>query len=103
MRAGITTVAGCLLIVMGAALFIWGYFPTHVRSAPGNRENTIHSSMFRRAVFILVDGMRSDLVYSDSSPMDYTKGLIRSHIAVPFVARADPPTVTLPRLKVENI
>jgi hypothetical protein len=52
-----------------------------------------------RLVFILIDALRQDFVYADWSPMEFTKGLIEKGQAMPFIAKAMAPTVTLPRLK----
>ncbi|KAK1149958.1 major facilitator super transporter protein [Aspergillus melleus] len=48
---------------------------------------------------MVVDALRSDFVYSNSSGFSFTQGLIRSGAALPFTAYASSPTVTMPRLK----
>src|SRR5690625_1656894 len=55
---------------------------------------------FDRLVIMVVDAMRSDLLYNPSSPMNFTKSLIMNGQTYPFIAYAHAPTVTLPRIKV---
>jgi ethanolaminephosphotransferase len=52
-----------------------------------------------RLVFIVIDALRSDFVFSPDSPMSFTKGLMKAGLAQGFIAKATTPTVTLPRLK----
>ena len=46
--------------------------------------------------------MRADFVYGNDTPMSYTKSIIANGDALAYVSIADPPTVTLPRIKVQN-
>nr|POE90348.1 gpi ethanolamine phosphate transferase 2 [Quercus suber] len=55
--------------------------------------------IFNRVVFIVVDALRSDFVYGNSSGFAFTQSLIRDGAAIPFTAHAAPPTVTMPRIK----
>lgn len=48
---------------------------------------------------MVVDALRSDFVYGNSSNFAFTQGLIRSGAAVPFTGHASPPTITMPRVK----
>ncbi|GAA5986715.1 hypothetical protein JCM5350_000509 [Sporobolomyces pararoseus] len=54
---------------------------------------------FSRLVFMLVDALRSDFVFGSESEMYFAKSLIANRQALPYTAIAQPPTVTLPRLK----
>ncbi|KAK3374976.1 alkaline-phosphatase-like protein [Podospora didyma] len=54
---------------------------------------------FDRLIFMVVDALRSDFVYSEKSGFQYTHSLIRNGVAIPFTAHATSPTVTMPRLK----
>ncbi|KAH8895152.1 alkaline phosphatase-like protein [Thozetella sp. PMI_491] len=54
---------------------------------------------FDKLVFMLVDALRSDFVYSANSGFSFTQSLIRDGAALPFTAHATSPTVTMPRLK----
>ncbi|CBF70850.1 mannose-ethanolamine phosphotransferase LAS21 [Aspergillus nidulans FGSC A4] len=61
--------------------------------------------VFDKVIFMVVDALRSDFVYSNNSgflftqsPTDF-RSLIRSGAAIPFTAYAGSPTVTMPRLK----
>ena len=60
--------------------------------------------VYGRMVFILIDALRADFVLPDSTSnlpkMKYVSELIENHQAYSFLAKAHPPTVTLPRIKV---
>ncbi|KAL4737236.1 alkaline-phosphatase-like protein [Aspergillus similis] len=55
--------------------------------------------VFDKVIFMVVDALRSDFVYSNNSGFLFTQSLIRSGAAIPFTAYAGSPTVTMPRLK----
>ena len=68
--------------------------------------------VFDQMVFILIDALRHDFVLTPQttgdkgltlSQMKYLKGLIEMGVALGFTSKAHPPTVTLPRIKVENV
>ncbi|XP_066297887.1 GPI ethanolamine phosphate transferase 2-like [Branchiostoma lanceolatum] len=50
---------------------------------------------------MLVDAMRADFMYGDSGKnfMPYTRAMVDSNSSVSFIAKAHPPTVTMPRIK----
>lgn len=66
---------------------------------------------FSRMVFMLVDAMRADFIFGNASmvklffcvfmktQMTFTRSLIQEGKTFHYVAQADPPTVTLPRIK----
>ncbi|KAF2755933.1 alkaline phosphatase-like protein [Pseudovirgaria hyperparasitica] len=54
---------------------------------------------FDKVVFMVVDALRSDFVYSENSGFKFTQSLIRSGNAIPFTAHASSPTITMPRVK----
>ena len=54
---------------------------------------------FDKVIFMVVDALRSDFVYSSDSQFLFTQSLIRSGAAVPFDGHASPPTITMPRIK----
>ncbi|KAK5162534.1 hypothetical protein LTR04_003499, partial [Oleoguttula sp. CCFEE 6159] len=54
---------------------------------------------FNKVVFMVVDALRSDFVYSNISGFQFTQSLIRSGAALPFTAHATAPTITMPRVK----
>ncbi len=62
--------------------------------------------MFDRLVFILIDALRADFVLPlegaqhDLPRMSFTEKLIKDGKTLSFRAKANPPTVTLPRIKV---
>ncbi|KAH3745485.1 GPI ethanolamine phosphate transferase 2 [Pelomyxa schiedti] len=54
---------------------------------------------FDRMVFMVVDALRSDFLFNPKSKMSFTHSLISSGNGYSYVAHAQPPTVTMPRLK----
>ncbi|KAH9825208.1 alkaline-phosphatase-like protein [Melampsora americana] len=90
--------------VLGALLFAKGFFPLN-EPAEGygiplqNKEDTISSRGFDRLVFVLIDALRTDFMFSDESNMKFSQNLVREGKAIPYTANAQSPTVTLPRLK----
>lgn len=58
--------------------------------------------LFKRVVIMLVDALREDFVLGPSGRMfmPYTRHLVERGSSLSFVAKARPPTVTMPRIKV---
>ncbi|KAJ5139103.1 Alkaline phosphatase-like alpha/beta/alpha [Penicillium bovifimosum] len=92
-----------LLVILGILTFSSGFFP-YKPLIPGlatfddTRENAVPAA-FDKVIFMVVDALRSDFVYSNDSGFIFTQSLIRSGAALPFTAYASSPTVTMPRLK----
>ncbi|KAF4506391.1 hypothetical protein G6O67_006481 [Ophiocordyceps sinensis] len=90
-----------LLIPLSIAVFATGFFP-HKPFLPGLAKYEslgLVPAPFNRLVFVVVDALRSDFVYSNDSGFKYTQSLIRDGAAIPFTANARSPTVTMPRIK----
>ncbi|OAX81140.1 hypothetical protein ACJ72_04523 [Emergomyces africanus] len=93
-----------LLFPLAILLFASGFFP-YKPFIPGlatfsEEGNDIRlSAPFDRVIFMVVDALRSDFVYSKRSGFTFTQGLIQSGSALPFTAHAGAPTVTMPRVK----
>ncbi|KAE8348171.1 alkaline-phosphatase-like protein [Aspergillus coremiiformis] len=93
-----------VLVPISILVFSSGFFP-YKPLLPGlatyqsSNHSHIPPAIFDKVIFMVVDALRSDFVYSDSSGFLYTQGLIRSGTALPFTAYASSPTVTMPRLK----
>jgi ethanolaminephosphotransferase len=86
-------------LCFGIYIFATGFFPVK-DTLPGYATNLPNvEAKFDRLIFVLIDALRSDLAFSESSEMHYVKSLIRSGDALAFQAFAHPPTVTLPRIK----
>ncbi|KAJ5932714.1 Alkaline phosphatase-like alpha/beta/alpha [Penicillium verrucosum] len=98
------TVIANLLIPVGILTFSSGFFP-YKPLIPGlanfdeTGENVTAPAVFDKVIFMVVDALRSDFVYSNDSGFLFTQSLIRSGAALPFTAYASAPTVTMPRLK----
>ncbi|EXJ90947.1 hypothetical protein A1O1_04054 [Capronia coronata CBS 617.96] len=93
-----------VVLVLALLIFAKGFFP-HKAFLPGlatwpqEVEALPRSAPFDRVVFMVVDALRSDFVYSNASHFAFTQSLIRSGAAVPFTGYASPPTITMPRVK----
>ncbi|AEO69526.1 uncharacterized protein THITE_2120034 [Thermothielavioides terrestris NRRL 8126] len=94
-----------LLIPAAIFIFATGFFP-YKPLLPGLA--TYHDvadygapppAPFDRLVFMVIDALRSDFVYTADSGFEFTQSLIRDGAALPFTAHATSPTVTMPRLK----
>ncbi|OAQ95849.1 hypothetical protein LLEC1_00272 [Akanthomyces lecanii] len=108
-----------LLIPISILIFATGFFP-YKPFLPGLAKFEVLESgpppqaPFDKLVFVVIDALRSDFVYSHGSGFEYTqrwvnhltkrhlaygRSLIRDGAAIPFTAYARSPTVTMPRLK----
>ncbi|XP_047703096.1 GPI ethanolamine phosphate transferase 2 isoform X3 [Prionailurus viverrinus] len=123
MRLGSGTFAACCVAieVIGVALFLRGFFPAPVRSSsrtehqaepPAPEPSTGASSnwtklpppLFSKVVIMLIDALRDDFVFGSKGVkfMPYTTYLVEKGASHSFVAEAKPPTVTMPRIKVDD-
>lgn len=105
--SGLSTVlliAANLLIPLSILVFATGFFP-YKPFLPGLAEyEPLHfgpppDAPFDKLIFMVVDALRSDFVFSEGSGFEYTQRLIRDGSAMPFTANARSPTVTMPRIK----
>ncbi|KAJ2078104.1 major facilitator super transporter protein [Coemansia sp. RSA 988] len=62
-------------------------------------ETQAAAARYGRLVVMVVDALRNDFVFGNESAMAYTRSLLQTGQAVGFTARAQAPTVTLPRIK----
>ncbi|CAL8301634.1 unnamed protein product [Arctogadus glacialis] len=104
--------------VLGIALFLRGFFPVPVKSSvsaknklsdlpaeplTGGPHNSsrLPDPLFKRVVIMLVDALREDFVFGPNGRgnMPYTSHLVERGSTHSFVAKARPPTVTMPRIK----
>ena len=62
---------------------------------------------YSRLVFVLIDALRADFVLPGSvhnlPKMEFLRNKILRNESYSFIAKAHPPTVTLPRIKVMSI
>ncbi|KAK3313402.1 alkaline-phosphatase-like protein [Apodospora peruviana] len=99
-------IAANVLIPIAILIFATGFFP-YKPLLPGLAEygtplagyGDPPKAPFDRLVFMVIDALRSDFVYTANSGFGYTQSLIRNGAAIPFTAHATSPTVTMPRLK----
>lgn len=96
--------AANILIPVSILVFATGFFP-YKPFLPGLAEfepleyGPPPPAPFDRLIFMVVDALRSDFVYSEDSGFQYVQSLIRDGSAIPFTANARSPTVTMPRIK----
>ncbi|KAF1933386.1 alkaline phosphatase-like protein [Didymella exigua CBS 183.55] len=103
-----------LLIPIAILVFATGFFPykpfmqglaeyedvSWLSQQEGSRgELQPPEAPFDKLVFMVVDALRSDFVYSEQSGMSFVQSLIRDGTALPFTAHATSPTITMPRVK----
>lgn len=91
-----------LFINIGSYLtFLKGFFPSK-KILPGFNDLLAISNeppQFNRIVFMVIDALRADFLFSENSEFKFVHQLINESKAVPFTGHSNPPTVTLPRLK----
>ncbi|XP_074530744.1 GPI ethanolamine phosphate transferase 2, catalytic subunit [Halichoeres trimaculatus] len=104
--------------VIGIALFLRGFFPVPVKSSlssknklsdlpaeplTGTSPNTtrLPQPLFKRVVIMLVDALREDFMFGPDGRkfMPYTRHMVERGSCHSYVAKARPPTVTMPRIK----
>eukprot|EP00066_Takifugu_rubripes_P019443 XP_011608709.1 PREDICTED: GPI ethanolamine phosphate transferase 2 [Takifugu rubripes] len=104
--------------VIGIALFLRGFFPVPIKSSlasknslsdlpaeplSGSSPNTtrLPHPLFKRVVIMLVDALREDFLFGPNGGtfMPYTRHVVERSSSYSFVAKARPPTVTMPRIK----
>lgn len=96
--------AANIFLIASLVIFAKGFFP-HKASLPGFAQwpaDSLASSRaapFDRVVFMVVDALRSDFVFGNSSGFQFTQSLIRNGAAIPFTGYASAPTITMPRVK----
>ncbi|KAL1960008.1 hypothetical protein VTO42DRAFT_676 [Malbranchea cinnamomea] len=100
----IAALVSALVLPFALVLFASGFFP-YKPVLPGratfddNGNGLRPPAVFNKVIFMIVDSLRSDFVYSNRSGFEFTQQLIRDGVAVPFTAHASSPTVTMPRVK----
>ncbi|KAH8149958.1 uncharacterized protein LAJ45_06111 [Morchella importuna] len=92
-----------ILLPIAILIFAKGFFP-YKPVFPGLAVLDATSeppppAPFEKVIFMVVDALRSDFVFSENSGFKFTQSLIRSGSAVPFTAHATSPTITMPRVK----
>ncbi|GMM29611.1 mannose-ethanolamine phosphotransferase [Martiniozyma asiatica (nom. inval.)] len=99
---------GLLVQLLGFLLFCKGFFPTKVLLTENEESQWLTAfpdgysapdAKFERVIFMVVDAMRADFIFSDKSNMTFAHKLLNDGYGVGFTAFSNPPTVTLPRLK----
>lgn len=56
------------------------------------------NGQYDKVVVVLIDALRTDFVY-EQQHMPFVNNLLKQGAANGFIVRANPPTVTLPRIK----
>uniref|UniRef100_A0A8C7W611 Phosphatidylinositol glycan anchor biosynthesis class G (EMM blood group) n=1 Tax=Oncorhynchus mykiss TaxID=8022 RepID=A0A8C7W611_ONCMY len=109
----------CLILeVLGIALFLRGFFPVPIKSSFSSKSklsdvppepftgvslnsSKVPDALFKRVVIVLIDALREDFVFGPNGRkyMPYIRHLVERGSTYSFVAKARPPTVTMPRIK----
>ncbi|KYQ91329.1 transmembrane protein [Tieghemostelium lacteum] len=97
--------------LLGIFLFAQGFFPRKASLEGYNTFQNYQASctendvqvdpQYGKLVFMLVDAFRSNFLFSEDAKehMKFTRSLIDTGKAYSYIARANAPTVTLPRVK----
>ncbi|XP_078066198.1 GPI ethanolamine phosphate transferase 2, catalytic subunit isoform X1 [Mustelus asterias] len=118
LRSSLFACCGLLLLLAGMAMFLRGFFPAPLRSFGSLKARVAEipaepvsgltsnwtkppSPLFGRVVVMLVDALREDFVFGPKGRqfMPYTRHLVEQGSSHSFIAKAWPPTVTMPRIK----
>lgn len=78
--------------------------PEWLLRGAGNDSKAHHQAprpVVGRVVIVVIDALRVDFIFHEHTTMKYLKSLTQKSEALGYVARAHPPTVTLPRIKVK--
>ncbi|KAH7321472.1 GPI ethanolamine phosphate transferase-like protein 2 [Rhexocercosporidium sp. MPI-PUGE-AT-0058] len=100
----LSLLAANILIPIAILIFASGFFP-YKPFLPGLAQYEAldygppPEAPFDKVVFMVVDALRSDFVYSNNSGFLFTQSLISNGEAIPFTAHATSPTITMPRIK----
>uniref|UniRef100_A0A8C2JYF2 GPI ethanolamine phosphate transferase 2 n=1 Tax=Cyprinus carpio TaxID=7962 RepID=A0A8C2JYF2_CYPCA len=98
--------------IVSIAPFLRGFFPDPVKSSfsakivmcpagSGPNSSKVPEPLFKRVVMVLIDALREDLVFGSDGRrfMPYTSRVVERGSSHSFIAKARPPTVTMPRIK----
>ncbi|KAH9221149.1 GPI ethanolamine phosphate transferase-like protein 2 [Leptodontidium sp. 2 PMI_412] len=100
----LSLLAANIIIPIAILIFASGFFP-YKPFLPGLAQYEAleygppPEAPFNKVVFMVVDALRSDFVYSKNSGFLFTQSLISNGDAIPFTAHATSPTITMPRIK----
>ena len=104
-RSDLLLVLSNVLIPIAIFVFASGFFP-YKPFIPGfalydgeASSPLVSHAPFDKVIFMVVDALRSDFVYSSPSGFTFTQELIRNGAAMPYTAHATSPTITMPRVK----
>ncbi|KAF7944462.1 hypothetical protein EAE96_010853 [Botrytis aclada] len=102
-RNSLLVVANVLLPI-ATLIFASGFFPYKpFLSGLAQYESLEYGAPpeapFDKVIFMVVDALRSDFVFSNNSGFQFTQSLISNGAALPFTAHATSPTITMPRIK----
>lgn len=99
--------------VLCFAIYLHGFFPIkstlsgHAELKNVSLGNKILSGpapLFDKLVIVLIDALRSDFIIdAQNNGMTHVVRLISENKGVAFEVKAHPPTVTLPRIKVQAV
>ncbi|KAJ8068428.1 hypothetical protein OCU04_003985 [Sclerotinia nivalis] len=96
--------AANILIPIAILVFASGFFPYKPFLSGLAQYESLNfgeppAAPFDKVIFMVVDALRSDFVFSNNSGFKFTQSLISNGAALPFTAHATSPTITMPRIK----
>ena len=104
-----TILLQCWTLVFLFIIFLSGYFPIKPGDNQVSSSDNVPDSWRQRKVgqlvILVIDALRADFVFKEESSQDnspriqFLEQLLQEDKAIGLIARANPPTVTLPRLK----
>lgn len=103
-RAAYAYIISVLFAAVGTLVFFQSFFPpksgfAHQISELSDADDSLKSKTHFRTIVMLIDALRADFIYRNDSEFAFVNSCIKKRIAIPFITRAHPPTVTLPRIK----
>jgi len=106
----ISTFALIFFTVISYTLFLVGFFPVKqtVDQMAVLKTYTLNNHTIsqpevkpRKLILFLIDALRSDFI-SDHNYMPFLQSQLKSGFGRSYIVKAHPPTVTLPRIKVQR-
>ncbi len=101
-----------IFLILSFCLFMKGFFPlkegltgfsTHddVPNVPGLNDKSVPSAKYDRLIILVIDALREDFVFGEKHQMPFLRKIMDSQKGWSFSGQVHPPTVTLPRIKVD--
>lgn len=87
-----------ILALVAVGLFFSSFYPSAIPQIQHDANIQIAPASITSMVWLVIDGLRADWAY-ETRFMPFLQSLIKQRVAHAFIAKAEPPTVTVPRIK----